>query len=127
MYLEVQNRRTQRDGEGYGTKLRNESATADDANLPHPAVAILPLVVVGVMNLVLTRLIPHWYPPTDTFSLPGMSAPISIEIAKINAIWAVLGALCSGILIVLLSGFKSIRGAVAEGSKAAVGSGCLRR
>ncbi|WP_321891239.1 GntP family permease [Paraburkholderia tropica] len=125
VYLEVQSRRAQRKGEGYGTNLRNEPVTADDVKLPHPLVAILPLVIVGVVNLVLTRLIPQWYPATYTFSLPGMNAPISIEIAKINAIWAVLGALCSGIFVVLLSGFASIRGTFADGSKAAVGGAML--
>ncbi|WP_321784186.1 GntP family permease [Paraburkholderia sp. J94] len=125
VYLEVQCRRAQARGEGYGTNLRNEPVTADDVKLPHPAVAILPLVIVGVVNLVLTHLIPQWYPATYSFALPGMSAPISIEIAKINAIWAVLGALCSGILVVLLFGFASIRGSFADGSKAAVGGAML--
>ncbi|CAG9226857.1 Uncharacterized transporter YxjC [Paraburkholderia tropica] len=125
VYLEVQCRRAQARGEGYGTNLRNEPVTADDVKLPHPAIAILPLVIVGVVNLVLTHLIPQWYPATYSFALPGMSAPISIEIAKINAIWAVLGALCSGILVVLLFGFASIRGSFADGSKAAVGGAML--
>ncbi|WP_310631911.1 GntP family permease [Paraburkholderia sp.] len=125
VYLEVQCRRAQARGEGYGTNLRNEPVTADDVKLPHPAVAILPLVIVGVVNLVLTHLIPQWYPATYSFALPGMSAPVSIEIAKINAIWAVLGALCSGILVVLLFGFASIRGSFADGSKAAVGGAML--
>jgi H+/gluconate symporter-like permease len=49
-YLEVQSRRAQRKGEGYGTNLRNEPVTADDVKLPHPLVAILPLVIVGVVN-----------------------------------------------------------------------------
>ncbi len=125
VYLEVQRRRAQRKGEGYGTNLRNEPVTADDVKLPYPLIAILPLVTVGVVSLVLTRLIPQWYPATYTFSLPGMSAPISIEIAKINAILAVVGALCSGIFVMLLSGFASIRGTFAEGSKAAVGGAIL--
>ncbi|MBB3259273.1 H+/gluconate symporter-like permease [Paraburkholderia bannensis] len=125
VYLEVQSRRAIRNGEGYGTNLRNEPETPEDARLPHPVVALLPLVIVGVVNLVLTQLIPIWYPGTYSFMLPGMGAPIAIEIAKITAIWAVLGALFAGIVVVLLFGFNAIREKFADGSKAAVAGAML--
>ncbi|WP_414447178.1 GntP family permease [Burkholderia sp. 22PA0099] len=124
-YLEYQGRRAARRGEGYGTNLRNEPETPADMRLPHPLVALAPLVVVGVVNLLLTRLIPHWYAPTFNVSLPGMSTPIQVETAKIVAIWAVLGALCSGIVVVLAFGFASIREKFADGSKAAVAGAML--
>ncbi len=45
--------------------------------------------------------------------------------AKITAIWAVEAALLSGILLVLVFGFRNIRGRLAEGSKTAVGGALL--
>lgn len=44
---------------------------------------------------------------------------------KINAIWAVEAALCAGILMVVICGFRNIRGRLAEGSKTAVGGAIL--
>jgi H+/gluconate symporter-like permease len=46
-------------------------------------------------------------------------------VVKINAIWAVEAALCAGILMVVICGFRNIRGRLAEGSKTAVGGAIL--
>src|SRR5690349_21798422 len=56
IYLET--RRHRAAGEGYGTGHRNEPLPVPEKALVHPAIAILPLIVVGVANLVLTQLIP---------------------------------------------------------------------
>ena len=76
------------------------------------------------MNLLFTHWIPQWYGKTHSLALPGMSAPVTTEIAKLTAIWAVQAALLIGILMVLAFGFKAIRSKLAEGSKSAV-SGAL--
>jgi len=60
-YLEWRRRAALARGEGYGTSLVNEPERGTATALPPPALAILPLVVVGVANFVLTRLIPQWY------------------------------------------------------------------
>ncbi|CAB3781338.1 GntP family permease [Pararobbsia alpina] len=124
-YLEYQRRRAFRAGEGYGTNLRNEPATAEGVNLPHPLIALLPLVLVGVVNLAFTFLIPRWYPASYSLVLPGMKSPVNVEIAQLTAIWAVLAALCSGILVTLIFGFSAIKDKFAEGSKAAVAGAML--
>jgi H+/gluconate symporter-like permease len=50
-YLEWRRRAAMARGEGYGTALANEPQASDDREaLPHPAIAILPLVLVGVAN-----------------------------------------------------------------------------
>ncbi len=61
LFLQRQRNKAQRAGEGYGTQLRNEPETAEDIRLPNPWVALSPLLLVGIMNLLFTRWIPLWY------------------------------------------------------------------
>ena len=60
LWLERQRRKAQARGEGYGTDLQNEPETPDDIDLPHPLIAIAPLLLVGVLNLLFTHWIPQW-------------------------------------------------------------------
>lgn len=124
LFLQRQRNKAQRAGEGYGTELRNEPETAEDLKLPNPWLALSPLLAVGIMNLLFTQWIPQWYGKTHSLALPGMAAPVTTEIAKLTAIWAVQAALLVGILMVLAFGFQAIRSKLAEGSKSAV-SGAL--
>ncbi|MDB6142373.1 MAG: transporter [Pseudomonas sp.] len=125
LFLQRLRNKAQRAGEGYGTDLRNEPETAEDIKLPNAWIALSPLLLVGIMNLLFTRWIPQWYGKTNTLSLPGMAAPVQTEIAKITAIWAVEAALLVGILVVLVFGFAAIRGKLADGSKSAVAGALL--
>jgi len=124
LFLQRQRNKAQRSGEGYGTELRNEPETAADIKLPNPWIALSPLLAVGIMNLLFTQWIPQWYGKTHSLALPGMATPVTTEIAKLTAIWAVQAALLVGILMVLAFGYKAISSKLAEGSKSAV-SGAL--
>ncbi|GGL95335.1 hypothetical protein GCM10009425_02950 [Pseudomonas asuensis] len=123
-YLGWQRRKAMQRGEGYGTELRNEPETPDNIHLPNPLLALSPLILVGVMNLLFTHWIPQWYGKTHTLALPGMAAPVTSEVSKLTAIWAVEAALLIGILLVLVAAFGTIRTRLAEGTKTAV-SGAL--
>ena len=68
---------------------------------------------------------PQWYGASHELTLPGLAKPITTDVAKITAIWAVEAALVSGILLVVAFGFRNIRGRLAEGSKTAVGGAIL--
>ncbi|MEX5788689.1 GntP family permease [Providencia vermicola] len=125
IYLERQRRKAKIKNEGYGTELLNEPETPKNIDLPNPIVAISPLILVGVLNLVFTYLIPKWYGPEHELMLPGLSAPIMTNLSKITAIWAVEAALLSGILLVIILGFRNIRGRLAEGSRSAVSGAIL--
>src|SRR5690606_22118054 len=111
-------------GEGYGdaATLLNEPAPFSGERLAHPLVALLPLVMVGVSNLVLTRLIPGWYGEAHSFipAVVGSPAPVVQEVAKIAAIWAVMGALLIGILTVLAFAWRTVFAQFAEGTKTAI-------
>ena len=125
VYLERQRRKAQAKNEGYGTELLNEPETPDNINLPNPIIAISPLILVGVFNLLFTHWIPQWYGATHQLELPGLAKPITTEVGKITAIWAVEAALISGILLVVLFGYRNIKGRLAEGSRTAVGGAIL--
>ncbi|MCY1360710.1 hypothetical protein D9M69_473470 [compost metagenome] len=124
LFLHRQLRKARAAGEGYGSDLRNEPETAADITLPNPLLALSPLVLVGVSNLLFTHWIPQFYGKTHSLQLAGMAAPVHSEVAKLTGIWAVQAALLLGILLVLVCGFGAIRSKLAEGSRTAV-SGAL--
>jgi H+/gluconate symporter-like permease len=123
-YLEWRRKRAAAAGETYGTELRNEPVTPANERNHHPLIALLPLVVVGVMNYLLTRWIPGWYPAGSEVNLPGLPKPMAVNVEDQVALWAVMGALIAGIFTILLFSFRSIKAHFAEGSKSAV-SGAL--
>jgi H+/gluconate symporter-like permease len=128
-YLEWRRRSALAKGEGYGTLLRNEPERVESGNLPHPLLAILPLLLVGAANFAFTRMIPQWY-GADTYTvppeiLPGITTPVTTTVKTVTAIWAVQAALLLGILFVVVTAFKRVAQRFAEGSKAAVGGALL--
>lgn len=125
-YLEFLRRRAEKSGEGYGNNLVNEPEPIESSTLPNPVIAILPLFVVGLANLILTRTIPSWYEASSIVStVPGGGLQISTDLNKVLAIWSVEAALLLGILTVLVFAFRPVMTKFAEGSKTAVGGALL--
>ena len=128
-YLESRRRAAKRRGEGYGdaATLVNEPAPFAESRLAHPLVALLPLVLVGVVNKVLTVWIPQAYGDSHSFvpAVIGKAAPVVQEVSKVAAIWAVQGALLVGIASVLLLAWKPVTAGFAEGAKTAIGGAML--
>jgi H+/gluconate symporter-like permease len=126
-YLEWRRRAAMAKGEGYGAHAE-ALETADTQSLPHPLVAVLPLVLVGVANFVFTKMIPVWYGgavytvPAEV--LPGVHTPVTATVKTVLAIWSVEAALLLGILLVVATAFRRISQRFAAGSKEAV-SGAL--
>ncbi|RPE81435.1 GntP family permease [Vulcaniibacterium tengchongense] len=127
LYLDWRRRAAARAGEGYGTALVNEPAPFADDRLPHPAIALLPLLLVGVANKLLTLWIPRYYGESHAFdpAVIGGAAPVVQEVAKVAAIWAVLGALLVGIAAVLAFAWRPVLARFAEGSRNAIGGALL--
>ena len=129
-YLEWRRRAAMAKGEGYGTALANEPLEDSGKEaLPHPLVAVLPLVLVGVANFAFTRMIPVWY-GGDAYTapaeiLPGVHTPVTATIKTVLAIWAVEAALLLGILLVVATAFRRVSQRFASGSKEAVGGALL--
>ncbi len=117
-YLDWRRRQAVSRGEGYGTTLVNEPEPFEEEKLANPWIALLPLIVVGVLNKVFTVAIPQFY--GTSFTLPLAGHPVTIQIGSVAAIWAVEGALLVGILTVLAFAFKPVMARFADGTKAAV-------
>ena len=99
-YLEWLRRKAIAANEGYGTNLVNEPEPFEHEKLAHPLIAILPLVMVGVMNKVFTEMIPGRLWRVDVLHSCGDrqgGARWSSRSKAIAAIWAVEGALLIGI------------------------------
>lgn len=124
-YLEFRRRQAQRKGEGYGEGHINEVVVDESVPLVSPVLALLPLVVVGIANLVFAQLIPGWFGPTASATLVEGAPAVSVPTSTWAAIWSVQAALLLGILTVLAFGFKPIAGKFAGGSKDAVGGALL--
>ena len=127
-YLDWRRRVAAHNGEGYGdiASLVNEPAAFAGGKLANPLVAILPLLVVGVANKLLTLGIHAHYGNSTSFvpAVIGTPAPVVQEVSKVAAIWAVEGALLAGIACVLLFAWTPVKASFADGSKSAI-SGAL--
>ncbi|MGE5384528.1 MAG: GntP family permease, partial [Betaproteobacteria bacterium] len=139
-YLEWLRRSAAKAGEGYGTNHVNEPEPFDETHekLANPFIAILPLVLVGVINYILTK---HVLP--DVFSashLPDMindkgvmsfindivrKTKSTAEIKSVLGIWSVEAALLVGVLSVIVLAFKPVISKFAEGTKSAIGGALL--
>ena len=126
-YLNWCRRRAAAAGEGYGTNLLNEPVPYEKETLPNPLIALLPLVVVGVMNKVLTVFIPTLYGDSVSFipAVVGKATPVVQQISSIAAIWAVEGALLLGIATVFIFAWRTVATKFAEGSKSAIAGALL--
>ncbi len=124
-YLESRRRAALRANEGYGLGHVNEPETAGVGGSRNVLVAFLPLIVVGIANLLLTRGIPQWSGDTLTTSVAGGLQPIVTKVSTLAAVWAVQGALLCGILTVLLFAFRAVMQRFVDGSKAAVAGALL--
>ena len=126
-YLEWCRRRAAVAGEGYGEGHTNEPEAFTHEKLAHPLIAILPLIMVGVMNKVFTNAIPVLYGEKVSFipAVIGKVAPVVQQTKAGAAIWAVGGALLVGVATVFVFAWKTVVTKFAEGSKGAVGGALL--
>ncbi|WP_437193602.1 GntP family permease [Planctomicrobium sp. SH527] len=126
-YLNWCRRRAEARKEGYGTVLLNEPEAFTQEVLPHPLIALIPLLLVGVMNKVFTVIIPQFYGESHSFNsaVVAASAPVTQEVSKIAAIWGVQGALLTGILAVVVLARRRVISRFSEASKSAVSGSLL--
>src|SRR5262249_35465815 len=106
LYINWRRKAAAAKGEGDGTDLVNEPEPFEEEKLANPWIAILPLIVVGVLNKVFTTLIPKFYGESVTIPIPNH--PIAFQVKGLEAIWAVEGALLVGILTVLAFAWKPV-------------------
>ena len=124
-YLEWRRRAAVAAGEGYGTGHLNEPVAVTTDSDRSVLIALLPLLIVGVTNLLLTRAIPQLYGATVTVPMAGAPQPLVVQVAGLAAVWSVEGALICGILAVFFFAHREVLRRFMEGSKAAVGGALL--
>ena len=126
-YLNWCRRRAASASEGYGSELLNEPAPFNNEKLANPVIALLPLVMVGVMNKVFTVAIPAVYGHSVSFipAVIGQAKPVVQTISSVAAVWSVEGALLIGIATVFLFAWKTVIKQFSEGSKAAIAGALL--
>lgn len=126
-YLEWQRRKALANGEGYGDGHINEPTTYQTEKLPHPLLAVTPLVLVGVINFAMTRFIPGWFGEETTFAstVVGKPADVTVVTSANVAIWSVLAALIVGIAFVVITAFGTIRKHFTEDVKPAIAGALL--
>ena len=125
IYLEWRRRQAAAAGEGYGTVQNLEPNIIQTRTPPNFLIAILPLLVVGVLNKLLSGVIASTYGPTVEIDFPGQTHPIIVQVPPVVAIWAIEGALIAGIATVLIFAFKPVIAKFAQGSKDAVAGSLL--
>jgi H+/gluconate symporter-like permease len=124
-YLNWRRRSAAAAGEGYGEGHTHEPEPVPTESLPNAALALLPLLVVGIANKVLVSAIPAFYGKTYEVKLSPVAHAVTTQVTPLQAIWAVEGALILGILTVLVFAFKPVSKKFADGSKAAVAGSLL--
>ncbi|MBP1764558.1 MAG: Citrate transporter [Firmicutes bacterium] len=94
-------------GEGYGTGHINEAELSEDMKLPHPILAILPLLIVIGLNFALTVLV-KW-DPTMLDPYIAMKLPlVTTKLSSILAVWALTTAEVVAIIVALAIGWGNI-------------------
>ena len=121
-YLSWQRRRA--GDEGYGKEHRQEpdSGSQDDPTLRF-GLAMLPLLVVALVNFWLSRQLPKIFGAEYSF-LAGVDEH-HITVSKMAGIWSIELALGAGILTTLAIGFARIRHKAKQGLDAAVAGALL--
>jgi H+/gluconate symporter-like permease len=121
-YLEWRRRGAIRDGEGYGGSHLNEPSPPESDALPHPLLAAIPLLLVGVLNKVFTAVIPAVYGTRFEFAGYGV-API--DVAAVAALWAVSGALLASIILIAVTAWPRVRSSFQAATVSAVAGAML--
>lgn len=127
-YLIWLTKRAQARGDGYGHNLVNEPEPFTFEKLPHPLLALLPLLTVAVMNKLFgSNIIPAFYGKTVEFipAVIGAAPPVVQEVQKVIALWSVELALLCGIAVCLLTAWKTVAQKFSDGSKAAINGAML--
>jgi H+/gluconate symporter-like permease len=125
LYLEWRRRQAMNSGEGYGSGHILEPEPIALTDLTNPYLAVLPLFVVGIMNIVFTRCIPKLCGDSVTVQLTSMAKPFVVPISKVLGLWSVEAAMVLGILTVVICAWKKVHVKFVEGTKLAIGGALL--
>ena len=124
-YLEWRRRAAVRRGEGYGAGHVNEPVHPEHERRVPLALALLPLLLVGILNWYFTGWLLERYGSSFDFAASGVAGVPALDTSRLAAIWAVECALAVAILLVLAACLGSVRKTLPGALHAAVGGAML--
>ncbi len=116
-WLSWRKRSAQATGETYG-EHKEEIATFDPNRLPPFFIALLPILVVIGLNFALSQ----WIIPAFDHSYLGTARFKNIELKKVLAIWAIIGAMATAIIVLIALNRHRITNLVDALNKGTMGS-----
>ena len=117
LWLTRRARAAARAGEGYG-EHKEQFAAVDNSNLPSFFVALLPILVVIALNFALSK----YVIPAFDHSYLGTAKFKNVDLKKVLAIWAIIGAMASAIVVIVLANWSRIADLVDAFNKGTLGS-----
>ncbi len=106
LWFKYQLKKAEDAGEGYGDNHTNEPDLSDTKKPIDWRLAVLPLIIILLVNLLLTKLY-HWDPnilaPFQAMNLPLIAPSVS----NIAAIWSLIIAEVIGIIVAIIIGWKN--------------------
>ena len=92
-------------GEGYGDHPNETLAQIDDSNLPHFFIALIPVVVVIVLNFVLSKAV---FVNGSRFAYLE-AAPYNTHLTAVAGSWSLIAALLVGIILCIALNWKRVQ------------------
>ncbi|EOD01573.1 GntP family permease [Caldisalinibacter kiritimatiensis] len=103
IWLEYRKNKALAAGEGYGTGHKNEpDALINPEELMKPGLAIVPLLIVLILNYILTRVMQSWD--------PAFLEPYGASLKTMAPLWALLVSVAIASLFITIVGWKRING-----------------
>ena len=128
-YFMREQRKAAANGETYssGMPLLQEPAPINpDMKLPPWYIAMIPLVLVGVINYVMTKYgVAYFWGEKYALNFPGLNTPIDITVSSMRGLWSVEVAMIAAILITILLAPKPVIKGFTEGMKSAMSASLL--
>jgi len=117
LWLTRRTHAARRNGEGYG-EHKEDIAAVDTSKLPSFFIALLPILIVIALNFALSK----YVIPAFDHSYLGTAKFKNIELKKVLAIWAIIGAMTTAIVALVLLNRSRIKDLVDAINKGALGS-----
>ncbi len=109
-------------GEGYGEHPNETLAKVDDKNLPGFGSAIIPIILVIVVNFILSKAV---FSSAHADAYSYLESSYNTTLASVAGTWSLIVALIIGIIAVIALNFKRFHKGVVETLKEGVGGSFL--
>lgn len=117
LWLTYREKKAAKAQEGYGDHKESEIAVFDESKLPKFWVALVPILLVLVINFVLSR---YYFPSTNGDYLAA--APYNTTLAKVMGTWSLIISLVVAIIVAIIINFKRFKSVKESVNKGVIGS-----